>query len=181
MKNVMKTIVIVATTIVITPFATEIATPESPSTFVAPPVADRALDPLLDVVLRLEEPEPAAAVRDVVHVVRELADELVHLVDERRDEREADRDEEGEREEVRGLQRARRSWARWRRRHAGFLLGAPAPRFLDIAAGGNAPIASEALAAHRRALCNRAKHPWRQRRCSGVPSGRRKPNRWSTR
>ncbi len=34
----MKPIVIVATTIVITPFATEIATPDSPSTFVAPPL-----------------------------------------------------------------------------------------------------------------------------------------------
>ena len=39
--------------------------------------------------------------RDVLHVVRELVDELVHLVDQRRDEREPDRDEEGEREEVR--------------------------------------------------------------------------------
>ena len=38
MKKVMKTIVIDATTIVITPFATETATPERPSTFAAPPV-----------------------------------------------------------------------------------------------------------------------------------------------
>src|SRR6266480_5067348 len=61
---------------------------------------DRLLDPLLDVVLRLEEAEPAASVRDIVDVARELVDELVELVDEGRDDREADRDEERDREQV---------------------------------------------------------------------------------
>ena len=41
---------------------------------------DRMADLLLDVVLRLEESEPASPVRDVVDVVGELVHELVHLV-----------------------------------------------------------------------------------------------------
>ena len=56
-------------------------------------------DLLLDVVLRFEEAEPAAPVRDVVDVVGGLVHELVHLVDERRNEQEPDRDEESEREQ----------------------------------------------------------------------------------
>jgi hypothetical protein len=62
---------------------------------------DGRLDPFLDVVLRLEEAEPATPVSHVVHIVGELLDEVVDLVDECRHEEEADPDDEGEREEIR--------------------------------------------------------------------------------
>ena len=63
------------------------------------------LDLLLDVVLRLEEAQPAAAVSDVVDVVRKLVDEVVDLADECRHERVSDRREEDEGEEVRDRRR----------------------------------------------------------------------------
>ena len=47
---------------------------------------DRVPDPLRDVVLRLEEAEAPAAMRDVVDVAGERVGEAVHLADERRDE-----------------------------------------------------------------------------------------------
>jgi hypothetical protein len=50
------------------------------------------------VVLGLEEPEPTAALRQVVQVVRNLPGEVVHLIDERRDEEESDPDGGAERE-----------------------------------------------------------------------------------
>ena len=87
----MNAIVTAPTTIVITPFATESATPESAEHLRRAARVDRLLDLLVEVVLRLEEAEPPAAVRDVVDVVRELVDEVVHLVDEGRHERDADR------------------------------------------------------------------------------------------
>src|SRR5919109_783426 len=43
-----------------------------------------------EVVLRLQEPEPAAAFGEVVQVVGDLVREVVHLVDQRRDEQPAD-------------------------------------------------------------------------------------------
>ena len=61
-------------------------------------------NPLLDVVFRLQEPEPPAPVGDVAGVVGQLLDEVVHLVDERRDEQVADQGQEpeGEQERDRG-------------------------------------------------------------------------------
>ena len=51
-------------------------------------------------VLRLEEAEPAAAVRQVVDVVRERLHEPVHLVDQLRHERRADADDDHEQQQV---------------------------------------------------------------------------------
>src|SRR3954454_5636918 len=51
---------------------------------------DRLLYALDDVVLRLEEPERSAPVREVADVVRRLVDKRVDLVDERRDEQRAE-------------------------------------------------------------------------------------------
>ena len=116
MKNVMKTIVSVATTAVRTLFVTrergagadgELADAAA----LAPP--PYALD---DVVPRLEEAEPAAALRQVVDVVRHLVREAVHLVDERRDEERGEPDDDGERDEERD---ARREPAPLARRGAG--------------------------------------------------------------
>jgi hypothetical protein len=45
------------------------------------------------VVLRLQKPETAAALRDVVQVVGHLVREVVDLVDDSRDEQESDPDE----------------------------------------------------------------------------------------
>ena len=57
-------------------------------------------DLLDDVVLRLEEAEPAPALRDVVDIAGHGVDELVHVVDERRDEERADgRDAEHDEQE----------------------------------------------------------------------------------
>ena len=53
-----------------------------------------------DVVLRLEEAEAAAPVRDVLHVVGERLDEAVHLVDQPREERCAERDDRGDHYQV---------------------------------------------------------------------------------
>ena len=44
---------------------------------------DRVPDPLRKVVFRLQEPEPALAVADVVHVVGDLADQIADLMDDR--------------------------------------------------------------------------------------------------
>ena len=49
------------------------------------------LEPLHHVVLRLEETEPSLALGQVVDISRSRIDEVVDVVDERRDEREADR------------------------------------------------------------------------------------------
>ena len=61
----------VAAMIVITLFVTASAAPERPSTFVAPPFLHLLAAPSRRRGTSLEEPEPAAAVREVVHVVRE--------------------------------------------------------------------------------------------------------------
>ena len=53
-----------------------------------------------EVVLRLEEAEAAAALRQVVEVVRDLPGEVVDLVHERGDEEERDPDGGAERHEV---------------------------------------------------------------------------------
>ncbi len=71
MKNVRKTIVTVAAMTVMMLFVTETAAPDNPSAFFAPPFLTCSRDLLDDVVLPLQEPEPAAAVRQVVHVARE--------------------------------------------------------------------------------------------------------------
>ena len=84
-----KAIVTDATTSEITLFVTRPPRRSRPSTFVAPPVVHRGPDLLDEVVLRLEEPEATAAVRQVVHVARHGVAEVVHLVDHRRDERAA--------------------------------------------------------------------------------------------
>jgi hypothetical protein len=53
------------------------------------------------VVLRLQEAEAASPFRHVVDVARQRLDEVVHLVDERRDERVADRGDRDQGECVR--------------------------------------------------------------------------------
>ena len=75
------------------PLATAIAVPETPKTFEARPPLSASRIRLDEVVLRLQEAEPAAALRQVVEVVRHLLREVVHLVDERRDEEEGDSDD----------------------------------------------------------------------------------------
>ena len=50
-----------------------------------------SLEPLHDVVPSLEEAEASLALGQVVDISRSRVDEVVHVVDERRDEREADR------------------------------------------------------------------------------------------
>ncbi len=61
----------------------------------------KCLPGLVDqVVLGLEEPEPAAALRQVVQVIRNLPGEVVHLIDERRDEEQCDPDGGAKRHEV---------------------------------------------------------------------------------
>ena len=90
MKKVMKRTVTKPTIAVITPFVTATAVFESPNSFLAPPLWS-ALARLVDeVVLRLQEAEPAASRRDLVQVVRHVVREVVHLRDERRDEERAD-------------------------------------------------------------------------------------------
>ena len=91
MKNVRKTIVTVAAMIVITLFVTDERRAGKAEELLRAAVLHLLADLLDDVVLALEEPEPAAAVRQVVHVVRQRLDEAVHLVDQLRDERRADR------------------------------------------------------------------------------------------
>src|SRR6478672_6518748 len=88
MKKVRKTIVIVAAINVMMLFVTDTA---------APDLLTHLLD---DVVLALEEPEPAAAVRQVPHVIGGRLDEAVHLVDQLRDEGRSDRDDHREHEQV---------------------------------------------------------------------------------
>ena len=87
-------------TMLTTPFVIETAAPESPSSRFAPPLSICSLHLLDDVVLRLEEAEPAPSLRDVVDVAGHGVDELVHVVDERRDEQRADgRDAEQDEQE----------------------------------------------------------------------------------
>ena len=57
--------------------------------------------PVHDVVLGLQEAEPPAPAGQVVDVVRDLVDELVRLVDERRDEECGDPDDPGQDDQVR--------------------------------------------------------------------------------
>ena len=105
MKNVRKTIVTVPTTMLTTPFVTETAAPERPEQLLRAAVVDLLAHLLDDVVLRLEEAEPALALRDVVDVSRRRVDELVHVVDERRDEECAERREGEKHEQERGSRR----------------------------------------------------------------------------
>ena len=69
MKKVRKAIVIVATTIEITLFVTEIAAPGQAEHLRRAALLDLLPDLLDDVVLRLEEAEPAAPLGQVVDVV----------------------------------------------------------------------------------------------------------------
>ena len=100
MKKVRNVIVTIATTSEITLFVIEIAAPVRPSTFVAPPRLDRVPDLLDDVVLRLQEAEPALALGQVVDVAGDGLDEVVDLVDERRDEGVADPGDRRDRQDV---------------------------------------------------------------------------------
>ena len=71
MKNVRKTIVTVAAMTVMTLFVTESAAPDKSESLLRAAGLDLLPDLLDDVVLALEEAEPAAPVRQVVNVVRE--------------------------------------------------------------------------------------------------------------
>ena len=86
MKNVRKMIVTVATTIVITLFVTRERRAGEAEHLRGAAVLDLLAHLLDDVVLRLEEAEPPAAVRQVVDVVRQRLHEPVHLVDQLRQE-----------------------------------------------------------------------------------------------
>ena len=87
MKKVMNvTVVTVATTMVTTLLVIDSAVPLKPNSFDAPPSSSAVLDPLDDVVLRLQESEPPLALGEVVDVVGDLVDQVIHLIDERRDE-----------------------------------------------------------------------------------------------
>ena len=90
MKKVRKTIVTVATTIVITLFVTESAAPARPSTFDAPPfsTASRTFSTMWYFVSR-KPSRPRPFVRSC-DVARARLDEAVHLVDERRHEQVAE-------------------------------------------------------------------------------------------
>ena len=81
----------VATTAVTTPFVTASAVPEIPSSLDGAALRERLPHPLGDLVLALEEAEAAAAGRQVLDVARHRVDEVVHLRDERRDDRGAER------------------------------------------------------------------------------------------
>ena len=101
MKNVMNTIVRVATTAVSTLFVTVSAAPGADGELADTAVLHRLFHSLDDVVARLEEAEPATAMGEVVHVVRHLVREAVHLVDERRDDKRGEPADGGERNEER--------------------------------------------------------------------------------
>ena len=75
---------IVAAMIVSTLFVTAIAAPGEPEQTLRAALVHLLAHLLDDVVLALEEAEPAAAVRQVVHVAGQRLDEAVHLVDELR-------------------------------------------------------------------------------------------------
>ena len=77
-------------TMLTTPFVTETAVPDSAEQLLRAAVVDLLAHLLDDVVLRLEEAEPPLALRQVVDVAGTRVDELVHVVDERRDEERAD-------------------------------------------------------------------------------------------
>ena len=90
----------VAVTIEITLFVTESAVPERPSTLRGAAFVHLLANLLDDVVLRLQESEPAATVRQVVDVVRCRLDEPVHLVDQLGRERCSDRNDHDQQHEV---------------------------------------------------------------------------------
>ena len=87
----MNRIVTVATIAVMIPFVIATAVPVSPSSLLGTAVLELVANALGDVVLRLEEPEPPAPMRDVVDVAGQRLREAVHLVDERREEERAER------------------------------------------------------------------------------------------
>ncbi len=64
-----------------------------------PTLVDRVLDPLGQVIFRLQEPEPSLALADVVDVVGDLVDQFGHLVDDRRHEERSDPRERGQHEQ----------------------------------------------------------------------------------
>ena len=107
MKNVRKTIVTVAAMTVMMLFVTETAAPESPSTFFAPPFFDLLAHLLDDVVLALEEPEPAASMGQVVHVAGSRLGEAVDLVDQLRNERRANAGNDDQHQQIRDHDRRR--------------------------------------------------------------------------
>ena len=86
-----------ATTALRTLFVRLRAVFESPRTPPAAALLDRLPGALDDVVVALEEAEPAAAARDVVDVARHGVGEVVHLAHERRHERRRDPDDEEDR------------------------------------------------------------------------------------
>ena len=90
MKNVRNVIVIAPITMLTTPFVMETRSARQSEHSLRAAVVDLLPDLLDDVVFRLEEAEPAPALRDVVDVAGHGVDELVHVVDERRDEQRAD-------------------------------------------------------------------------------------------
>ena len=89
------TIVIVAAIDVTTPFVTATAVPETPrSDLMSVPAA--ASGPARRGGIGLEEAEPAATFGQVLQVLGHRVDEVVHLVDERRDERQPEIDDHAE-------------------------------------------------------------------------------------
>ena len=74
MKKVRNVIVMIATTSEMMLFVTEIAVPVSPRTFDAPPLETAVADLVDEVVLRLQEAEPAAPLGQVVDVPGERLD-----------------------------------------------------------------------------------------------------------
>jgi len=63
-----------------------------------PALLDRVLDLLDDLILPLQEAELPLPFREVVHVARDGVREVVHLADERGDERRGDADDDEQRE-----------------------------------------------------------------------------------
>jgi len=101
MKKVRKVIVMIASTSATTLFVIEIAAPVRPRTPRGASAAHRVSDLFDDVVLRLEEAEPASRpLGEVVHVAGHGLHEVVHLVDERGDECVADARDRSQREDV---------------------------------------------------------------------------------
>ena len=100
MKKVMNVIVTLATTIVTTLLVMDSAVPLKPKSFDAPPLLSACLifSTMWYFVSRKTELAPPP--RQVVDVVGDLVHEVVHLVDERRDEHVRDQGERGEHEHV---------------------------------------------------------------------------------
>jgi len=76
---------------VMIPLVTASAIPEKPNSFAAPPPLTACWMRSTTWYFRSRKAEPAAARRDVVDVAGERVREVVHLVDERRNEQGADR------------------------------------------------------------------------------------------